>query len=230
MRLDKQKQDVIHLFSVIMMFCLLTILSSSISFADSKAFENLGGTAIYGTDRVNIKVECYRDIDGDGKLDKIPDIVKIEAGSESSYIPFIKNLGDDCNLRIKIYAESGDQKINIQKYCKGFEENWVLNDGWFYYKKTFKAKERVKLCDSFMFPEEWKYKENNQLDITVEAEAVADEAISKEAASKGTIPKTGDTTSLLLFCIILTMVTIMMITIFAIRRYDVKSDKVNDRK
>ena len=98
----------------------------------------------------------------------------------------ITNLGSACNLRLRVYAKTKDQDINILKYCYGWEDNWIKKDGWFYYRKPFEENESVAICRGFDFPNDWKWRESNVLEVTVVAEAVAD-----EPASDGVI-RTGD--------------------------------------
>ena len=124
-------------------------------------------------------------------------IRRIRAGDETSYIPVITNEGSECSLRLKIYAKTENQDINILKYCYGWEDNWIKKDGWFYYKKPFEKNESVEICRGFYFPDEWQWRVCNVMSITVDAEAVAD-----EPENIG-IVKTGDETDIGLLLLIL---------------------------
>lgn len=141
------------------------------AFAAPSDFEDLTGEGKSG--KVKISVTSYQEKDGD--LVRVPELVRIRAGDETSYIPVITNEGSECSLRLKIYAKTENQDINILKYCYGWEDNWIKKDGWFYYKKPFEKNESVEICRGFYFPDEWQWRVCNVMSITVDAEAVADE-------------------------------------------------------
>lgn len=155
-------------------FMVLSLIPYNV-FAAPKDFEDLHGKPRFNTEKVKIEAGSYHDVDGDGNLETLPNLVRIHAGDKTSYIPYIKNIGDTCNLRIKMYADAGGDTVEILKYAQGFQDDWIEKDGWFYYKKPFNKNEVVTVCTSFLFPEDWKYWEHNILDVTVDAEAVADE-------------------------------------------------------
>lgn len=163
------------------------------AFAAPSDFENLTGEGKSG--KVNISVTSYQE--KDGKLIRAPELVRIRAGDETSYIPVITNKGSECSLRLKVYAKTETQDINILKYCYGWEDNWIKKDGWFYYKKPFEKGESVEICKGFYFPDEWQWRVCNVMGITVDAEAVADEP------QQIGIVKTGDETDIGLLLLIL---------------------------
>lgn len=179
----------------------IAFASAGSTFA-APSFDNLKGSAHKG--KVKISVESFQE--KDGALKKVKGVVRIKEGSDTSYIPIITNKGDECNLRLRIYARNGEKKINIVKYCYGFEGSWIRKDGWFYYKKAFEKNESTQICSGFHFPAEWKAKECNLLSITVDAEAVADEDLPNDN-NKGSdsfhTPKTGDDSKLPLYLIAL---------------------------
>ena len=163
------------------------------AFAAPSDFEDLTGEGKSG--KVKISVTSYQE--KDGKLVRVPKLVRIRAGDETSYIPVITNEGSECSLRLRIYAKTEHQDINILKYCYGWEDNWIKKDGWFYYKKPFEKNESVEICKGFYFPDEWQWRVCNVMGITVDAEAVAD-----EPENIG-IVKTGDETDIELLLFIL---------------------------
>ena len=163
------------------------------AFAAPSDFEDLTGEGKSG--KVKISVTSYQEKDGD--LVRVPELVRIRAGDETSYIPVITNEGSECSLRLRIYAKTENQDINILKYCYGWEDNWIKKDGWFYYKKPFEKNESVEICKGFYFPDEWQWRVCNVMGITVDAEAVAD-----EPENIG-IVKTGDETDIGLLLLIL---------------------------
>lgn len=121
------------------------------AFAAPSDFEGLTGEGKSG--KVKISVTSYQE--KDGELIRVPELVRIRAGDETSYIPVITNEGSECSLRLRIYAKTENQNINILKYCYGWEDNWIKKDGWFYYKKHFEKNESVEICKGFYFPDEW---------------------------------------------------------------------------
>lgn len=163
------------------------------AFAAPSDFEDLTGEGKSG--KVKISVTSYQE--KDGELILVPELVRIRAGDETSYIPVITNEGSECSLRLRIYAKTEKQDIDILKYCYGWEDNWIKKDGWFYYKKPFEKNESVEICRGFYFPDEWQWRVCNVMGITVDAEAVAD-----EPENIG-IVKTGDETDIELLLLIL---------------------------
>ena len=163
------------------------------AFAAPSDLEDLTGEGKSG--KVKISVTSYQE--KDGYLVRVPELVKIRAGDETSYIPVITNEGSECSLRLRIYAKTENQDIDILKYCYGWEDNWIKKDGWFYYKKPFEKNESVEICKGFYFPDEWQWRVCNVMGITVDAEAVAD-----EPENIG-IVKTGDETDIELLLLIL---------------------------
>lgn len=173
-------------------FILLSMMVQP-AFAASLDFENLSGSAREG--KVKISVESFQETDG--RRYETPELVRIKAGDKTSYIPVITNKGSECKLRLRVFAKTETQKINILKYCYGWEDNWTYKDDWFYYKKPFEENERVEICQGFDFPQEWQWRVSNVMGITVEAEAVADE----EPGSVGAV-KTGDDTEIWIWALI----------------------------
>ena len=167
---------------ILAVFLMLFCMNADSALAAASDFENLIGAERSG--KVNISVESYQE--KDGALYKTPELVLIKAGDKTSYVPVITNLGSECSLRLRVYAKTKNQDINILKYCYGWEDNWIKKDGWFYYRKPFEENESVAICRGFDFPSDWKWRESNVLDVTVEAEAVAD-----EPAAHGVV-RTGD--------------------------------------
>ena len=163
------------------------------AFAAPSDFEDLTGEGKSG--KVKISVTSYQE--KDGKLVRVPKLVRIRAGDETSYIPVITNEGSECSLRLRVYAKTEKQDIDILKYCYGWEDNWIKKDGWFYYRKPFEKNESVEICKGFYFPDEWQWRVCNVMGITVDAEAVAD-----EPENIG-IVKTGDETDIELLLFIL---------------------------
>lgn len=123
---------------------------------------------------VSIEVSTLH-VKENGEVEKIPGLVRIGEGDDTSYIPIIKNIGKTCHLRMRLYAYAGDKKIDIPKYCYGFEKRWDKKDGWYYLKTPFAKNTEYAICDGFHFPKEWDYKDHNRLDVTIEAEAVQNE-------------------------------------------------------
>ena len=173
------------------------------AFAAPSDFEELTGEGKSG--KVNISVTSYQEKDGD--LVRVPELVRIRAGDETSFIPVITNEGSECSLRLKVYAKTEHQNINILKYCYGWEDNWIKKDGWFYYKKPFEKNESVEICKGFYFPDEWQWRVCNIMSITVEAEAVAD-----EPENIG-IVKTGDDSNMIIWLLLgISAAAILIIT------------------
>lgn len=161
-------------------------------------------------EKVDIELESY--LLKDGKLTLVNDPTMIKAGEDTAYVPYIVNIGDKCNLRIRMFANTQKQKkINILKYCYGKNDSWIVSDGWFYLKTKFSSNAKIKICDGFKFPDEWNWKEreNNILNITIEAEAVADEDMP---------PKTGDHNALYLYIGLAVISTISLLLILLNRR------------
>lgn len=174
-------------------FFIAMSFTASPAFAAPSDFEDLTGEGKSG--KVKISVTSYQE--KDGKFIQVPELVRIRAGDETSYIPVITNEGSECSLRLKVYAKTEHQDIDILKYCYGWEDNWIKKDGWFYYKKPFEKNESVEICRGFYFPDEWQWRVCNVMGITVDAEAVAD-----EPENIG-IVKTGDETDIELLLLIL---------------------------
>ena len=173
------------------------------AFAAPSDFEDLTGEGKSG--KVKISVTSYQEKDGD--LVRVPELVRIRAGDETSYIPVITNEGSECSLRLRVYAKTEHQDINILKYCYGWEDNWIKKDGWFYYKKPFEKNESVEICKGFYFPDEWQWRVCNVMGITVDAEAVAD-----EPENIG-IVKTGDDSNMIIWLLLaLSAAAILIIT------------------
>lgn len=170
---------------IIVSVFLIALGSIQAAYGAPSDFNNLKGKETAG--KVKISVESYQEVNG--QLVSTPGMVRIKVGDDTSYIPVITNNGSDCNLRLRVYANTGDKSINILKYCYGWQDNWTMKDNWFYYKKQFEKDESVEICRGFKFPDEWQWRECNIMGITVEAEAVAD-----EDAAMGRIVKTGDNT------------------------------------
>ena len=156
---------------ILAVFLMLFCMNADFALAAASDFEDLNGTARSG--KVKISVESYQE--KDGALVETPALVRIKAGDKTSYIPVITNLGSECNLRLRVYAKTETRSINILRYCYGWEDNWIFKGGWFYYRKPFEERESVEICRGFDFPNEWKWRVENVMDMTVEAEAVADE-------------------------------------------------------
>lgn len=205
--MNKKKNRKICRLSVMAAVFIMICLSAVNAYAASSDFSSLHGEPKSGT--VDIEVESYRD--DDGKLERCPDIVRIKAGDNTSYIPVIVNRGSECNLRIRVYAGAGEQRINILKYCYGFEDSWIYEGGWFYYRKAFEINERARICDGFYFPDEWKWRQCNVLDITVEAEAVSDEDMPESAV------RTGDD-SLVFGCAAVAATALFVLIVMSVRR------------
>ena len=182
------KKEISRWLLITAVFFIVISIICQPSFAASKDFEDLSGNGKSG--KVNISVKTYQQ--KDGKIYKAPSLVKIKAGDKTSYIPVITNEGSKCELRLRVYAKTKTQNINILKYCYGWEDNWDFKKGWFYYKKTFEENESVEICQGFNFPDEWQWKVSNILGITIEAEAIADEPTQR-------IIKTGDDENILIW-------------------------------
>lgn len=191
--MDGSKTKSIKWLLLLAVFFIAMSFTARPAFAAPSDFENLTGEGKSG--KVKISVTSYQEKDGD--LVRVPELVRIRAGDETSYIPVITNEGSECSLRLKIYAKTENQDINILKYCYGWEDNWIKKDGWFYYKKPFEKNESVEICRGFYFPDEWQWRVCNVMSITVDAEAVAD-----EPENIG-IVKTGDETDIGLLLLIL---------------------------
>lgn len=166
---------------IVILFAIL--LSAAFVYAASSDFKDLTGEPSKGG--LDISLESFQM--KNGTLAEVPELVRIRAGESTSYVPVLTNHGDACQIRLKLYAETEQQKVDILKYCYGFEDRWEQEDGWFYYKKPFEEGERVEICQGFRFPDEWHWKECNILGVTVEAEAVADEvpAMQSSQAEEG---------------------------------------------
>lgn len=191
--MDGSKTKSIKWLLLLAVFFIAMSFTARPAFAAPSDFENLTGEGKSG--KVKISVTSYQEKDGD--LVRVPELVRIRAGDETSYIPVITNEGSECSLRLKIYAKTENQDINILKYCYGWEDNWIKKDGWFYYKNPFEKNESVEICKGFYFPDEWQWRVCNVMSITVDAEAVAD-----EPENIG-IVKTGDETDIGLLLLIL---------------------------
>ena len=167
-----RRKEYLHRLPVILaVFLMLFCMNADFALAAASDFEDLNGTARSG--KVKISVESYQE--KDGALVETPELVRIKAGDKTSYVPVITNLGSECSLRLRVYAKTKNQDINILKYCYGWEDNWIKKDGWFYYRKPFEKNESVEICKGFYFPDEWQWRVCNVMGITVDAEAVADE-------------------------------------------------------
>lgn len=191
--MDGSKTKSIKWLLLLAVFFIAMSFTARPAFAAPSDFENLTGEGKSG--KVKISVTSYQEKDGD--LVRVPELVRIRAGDETSYIPVITNEGSECSLRLRIYAKTEKQDIDILKYCYGWEDNWIKKDGWFYYKKPFEKNESVEICRGFYFPDEWQWRVCNVMGITVDAEAVAD-----EPENIG-IVKTGDETDIELLLLIL---------------------------
>ena len=191
--MDGSKTKSIEWLLLLAVFFIALSFTARPAFAAPSDFEDLTGEGKSG--KVKISVTSYQEKDGD--LVRVPELVRIRAGDETSYIPVITNEGSECSLRLRIYAKTENEDIDILKYCYGWEDNWIKKDGWFYYKKPFEKNESVEICKGFYFPDEWQWRVCNVMSITVDAEAVAD-----EPENVG-IVKTGDETDIGLLLLIL---------------------------
>ena len=184
-------------------FLIVMSFTARPAFAAPSDFEDLTGKGKSG--KVKISVTSYQE--KDGKLVTVPELVRIRAGDETSFIPVITIEGSECSLRLRVYAKTEKQDINILKYCYGWEDNWIKKDGWFYYKKPFEKNESVEICKGFYFPDEWQWRVCNVMGITVDAEAVAD-----EPETIG-IVKTGDDSNMIIWLLAgLSAAAILIIT------------------
>lgn len=191
----------LHLLAALILILLFLFFLGESSYAATWNGNKLYGTAKY--EKVDIELETY--LMEDGRLVAIEDPTRIRAGDNTAYVPYIINIGEECNLRIRVYANTQKQKnINILKYCYGYQNKWISKNGWFYLKPKFEKHAKIKLCDGFNFPDDWKWQEegNNLLSITIEAEAVNDEDIP---------PQTGDHTVLVMYLLTLTASLVMII-------------------
>lgn len=173
----------------------LVILSASVTVSHASIWDHLTGTP-KKSKQVSVEVKTFRvtnteDGNKTKTMEELPGLSRIKAGDDSSYMPVIKNTGNTCDLRIRLYANAGEDKVNILKYCYGYQGSWEYKDGWFYLKEPFKKDRSYTICDGFHFPEDWNYRENNRLDVTVEAEAVQQEPKTAAVA-------TGDTKNLMI--------------------------------
>lgn len=210
--MNKLNMRIITIIMTSMFIFTVQILSAGTAYA--AFFDGLHGTP--KSEKVDIEVESYRD--NDGNLEKTPELVRIKAGDDTSYIPVIVNKGIACNLRIRVQANTGKKKINILKYCYGFEDNWSYEDGWFYCRQRFEKDKRIRICEGFHFPDEWEWRKCNLLDITVEAEAVADEDMP-DAVTTG-----DDSRSILIYgCIALVSIFTAFMVYFRGRKKDNES-------
>lgn len=167
---NKKMRYVLSFFLAVFMM-LSGVVSVS---ADTSIWDHLKGSPKKDKN-VSVEVKTYHQ-DKDGNLTELPGLLRIWEGDDTSYIPVIKNTGKKSDLRIRLYAKSGDKKVNILKWCYGYEDTWTYKkDGWFYLKKPFDAGQEYLICKGFHFPADWDYAENNILDVTVEAEAVQQE-------------------------------------------------------
>ena len=210
--MNKLNRRIITIIMMGLFIFTVQILSSGTAYA--AFFDDLHGTP--KSEKVDIDVESYRD--NDGNLEKIPELVRIKAGDDTSYIPVIVNKGIACNLRIRVYANTGKKKIDILKYCYGFEDNWSYEDGWFYCRERFEKNERIRICEGFFFPDEWEWRKCNLLDITVEAEAVADEDMPDTVATGD-----GSRPPLIYGCIALVSIFTALMIYFRRRKKDNES-------
>ena len=184
-------------------FFIMMSFTAQHAFAAPSDFEELTGEGKSG--KVKISVTSYQE--KDGELIRVPELVRIRAGDETSFIPVITNEGSECSLRLRVYAKTENQDIDILKYCYGWEDNWIKKDGWFYYRKPFEKNESVEICKGFYFPDEWQWRVCNVMGITVDAEAVADEPASYE------IVKTGDVSNMIIWLLLgISAAAILIIT------------------
>ena len=81
------------------------------AFAAPSDFEDLTGEGKSG--KVKISVTSYQEKDGD--LVRVPELVRIRAGDETSYIPVITNEGSECSL--SFICNSCDSFYLKQFFC-----------------------------------------------------------------------------------------------------------------
>lgn len=104
-----------------------------------------------GTGYVDIGIQTYKlnneniEILYDDKKEKT-----VFPSSIISFIPKIKNSGENCYLRVKIFYINND--INAENYILGISNDWEKNENYFYYKKILKSKESAKLFDTITIP------------------------------------------------------------------------------
>lgn len=175
------RKNVVRWLSIVTAIFIILSLGVQSSYAAASDFAGLKGEGKSG--KVKISVHSYQE--KDGIKYGTPELVRIKAGERTSYVPVITNKGEACSLRLRVYAKTRTQNINILKYCYGWEDKWIYKDDWFYYKKTFDKGESVEICQGFDFPTEWKWRISNVMGITVDAEAVADEPVSPETVRTG---------------------------------------------
>ena len=192
------------------------LLTGVSAYAEPADFGSLSGKPSKGA--LDISVETFQDIGG--TLIETPGMVRIRAGEKTSYIPIITNNGQTAPMRLRIFAQTKSQKVNILKYCYGMTDVWDYRDGWFYYKGKFHHGDSVQICKGFAFPDEWRWRESNVLGITIEAEVVADEGGSSKTFHS---PKTGDDTELLPYVLAVASSLIVMVGL-ARRKEDGEED------
>ena len=191
------------------------LLTGMSAYAVPDDFGNLNGKPSKGA--LDISVETFQDIGG--TLIETPGMVRIRAGEKTSYIPIITNNGQTAPMRLRIFAQTKSQKVNILKYCYGMTDVWDYRDGWFYYRGKFHRGDSVQICKGFAFPDEWRWRESNVLGITIEAEVVADDGGGKTFHS----PKTGDDSNLLPY-VLAVAASLIVIVGLARRKEDGEED------
>lgn len=117
------------------------------------------------------------------KLSASCETYRISRGKSVRYIPTIINRGADCYVRVSLSAESGKDSIDITSRCCNLKENWKQIGDYLYYKIPLKSGEKAEICSGFEYPQEWKYKEKNELRVKAYAEAIQEENFAPDFAS-----------------------------------------------
>lgn len=95
---------------------------------------------------------------------------KVRPAEVLSVIPRIRNNGEKCYIRAKMFYINNS--IDIQKYIKGFSTNWIKRGDYYYYAKPLNENVSIKMFDTLEIPENIRAITSSRrlkLEITVEA-------------------------------------------------------------
>lgn len=155
---------------ILLLILAAVFIAGSIAAAYAAVETQSGVKNTVRTGGVSIDVNTFTMKDGS----KVPleEKTVIDRNKDISYIPRIKNNAEDCYVRVKLSAESDQQKVDMVKEIAGIQPGWKLIGGYLYNTKPLEHDQTVELCSGFHMPEDWDYMKSNELSVKVTADAI----------------------------------------------------------
>ncbi len=123
------------------------------------------------TNAVDIKINNYTIDENGQEVDYGNEPKIVVPGDVISLIPKVSNQGMDCYLRIKVFYI--DENTNFENYVTNFLGDFTKQGDYYYYNKTFKSGENLKIFDTIKIPDDIDdIFTNGYIKLTITAEAV----------------------------------------------------------